>query len=823
MFGILFFVLFALDVSAYEPYAVVSNTATVENTGSNVNFGSNNSNVQIDNNTKIFSGYGWSDDLGWIAFGTADNPLGPVTVNNTTHAVSGEARVLNTGGDIDFRPSPQGSNVTIDTGGNFSGYAWSSDCGWIDFGNTHAANLVYISPTPEAPSNFIITVESAAILRYTWTDNSTNEAGLRILDGSNNIKVFVASGSTSTSETGLTANTQYTRKVQAYNNGGASTSDASSKYTSVEASAGATWEGITDVSITIHSSNGPSNLSADNSGIYFENTTKGTNSGWIRTNTWASFGLTANTAYNFRITTRNGDGVITTTRDAGSQTTLATSVPSAPTNFSVASAATTQLNYTWTDNSTNEAGLRILDGSNNIKVFVAAGSTSTSETGLTANMQYTRKVQAYNDHGTATSDAVSKYTSIEASVGATWEGISSSSIIAHSINEPSNLGGGDSGIYFENTTFGTNSGWIKTNTWTSSGLAAGTSYVFKITARNGNGTISVTLDAGSKATILEGAAVNTPEASDFNSIKQTMMTANWKANGNPANFEYYCENTTAGTNSGWTTALSWESTGLTQSKSYTFRVKARSSSAQESEWRALGSATTKGASSLEAITVGGTALLSGDIISSTAKISVSVDTSAASVSSLDNVSGIKMLAIDTSTFKLYIDDVLVTDGTHGSYDTYSTSGSITTFDYTPRKALIVGTHKIMIEVKNVDGSVFSGEKLNLIVNDAGERSTSGMSFAYPNPYDPAKGDMKITYTLATDTDTTIYAFDMNGSFVWKNNYVSGTNGGKAGYNEVLWNGINSFNSTLSNGLYLLRVVETGTNKVIGRIRLMVLK
>ena len=83
-----------------------------------------------------------------------------------------------------------------------------------------------------------------------------------------------------------------------------------------------------------------------------------------------------------------------------------------------------------------------------------------------------------------------------------------------------------------------------------------------------------------------------PGAGSFTNITQTSIRANWTANGNPAGTQYYCQNTTAGTNSGWTTSTSWNSTGLIPDTSYAFRVMARNAEGFQTGWRSLGSATT---------------------------------------------------------------------------------------------------------------------------------------------------------------------------------------------------------------------------------------
>jgi len=87
---------------------------------------------------------------------------------------------------------------------------------------------------------------------------------------------------------------------------------------------------------------------------------------------------------------------------------------------------------------------------------------------------------------------------------------------------------------------------------------------------------------------------NVPGTAGFTNVTQTSIRANWTANGNPAGTQYYCQNITAGTHSGWTTATSWNSSGLACGSTYSFRVKARNGDGVETGWLSLGSATTSG-------------------------------------------------------------------------------------------------------------------------------------------------------------------------------------------------------------------------------------
>ena len=113
----------------------VTGKAKVLNTDAYLDFDANGSNVMISSTTGDFSGYVFSDDVGWIAFGTTDNAEGPVNINTTTGVVTGKAKVLNTGAYLDFGANNSDVSATIPQG-VFSGYVFSDDVGWINFGDT---------------------------------------------------------------------------------------------------------------------------------------------------------------------------------------------------------------------------------------------------------------------------------------------------------------------------------------------------------------------------------------------------------------------------------------------------------------------------------------------------------------------------------------------------------------------------------------------------------------------------------------------------------------------------------------------------------------
>jgi hypothetical protein len=217
-------------------------------------------------------------------------------------------------------------------------------------------------------------------------------------------------------------------------------------------------------------------------------------------------------------------------------------------------------------------------------------STTYTDSGLQPNHQYGYRVRARdgNNNLTSYSSVSYDYTDIETPSGITFGSITSISIQARSTNTPSGLTRGSSGLIIYNTTAGTNSGWKQNNSyWTSGSLSPNTQYGFRARARNGDGDTTPY-----SATYYRYTLANLPGAAAFSDITQTSIWANWTANGNPPGTQYFCENTTAGTNSGWTTNTSWNSTGLDCGTSYTFRVKAQNGDGEETGWTSLGSQST---------------------------------------------------------------------------------------------------------------------------------------------------------------------------------------------------------------------------------------
>lgn len=154
--------MFYMDKKAGAVAIDLAGRAQIINTNGYLNFTDYSANVTTSNIGCQFDGYGWSSDIGWVAFGATDNPDGPVTCDLTTGLLSGKARVINDGSIIDFNSAPFHSNTRILSSGDFTGYAWSTALGWINFTGVSAPGISLISPN--APQNVRIYDTSDRVL-----------------------------------------------------------------------------------------------------------------------------------------------------------------------------------------------------------------------------------------------------------------------------------------------------------------------------------------------------------------------------------------------------------------------------------------------------------------------------------------------------------------------------------------------------------------------------------------------------------------------------------------------------------------------------------
>ena len=430
---------------------------------------------------------------------------------------------------------------------------------------------------PNVPTMGVPTALSTTSIRWNFTDTASDETGFKIYDELNNLKVTCASPDlTYCDETGLSANTEYTRKVVSYNASGESDfSSTVSAYTLTSVPT-ISYGGSKTVSSIDLTGGGQVNGSE----LYYDCTGAGCDTGlnsWTASTSATATDLEYNTGYDFQIKSRNGDDVET----AYSETINIFTLAGTPT-ISSNTATETTISLTAGDVRNLSAGASGVyfecvdtDCDTGIKEWI---NTDTDiVTSLSANTQYTFKVKTRNYDGTETaySSEIDKYTLANVPT-ITAEAVSSSDIQLTADNV-ANLGADSSALYFECTGAGCNTGiseWTTSTTDSVTGLEPNTQYTFKVKARNGDGTETTYSDTVSVYTQSEIPTISLGTIS-ATTVELTAGNIGTLGVGDSA---IYFECTGDGCDTGlgeWITVDTDTVTTLDSNTEYTFRVKAR--------------------------------------------------------------------------------------------------------------------------------------------------------------------------------------------------------------------------------------------------------
>ena len=265
------------------------------------------------------------------------------------------------------------------------------------------------------------------------------------------------------------------------------------------------------------------------------------------------------------------------------------SPPAAPTNLTATAASSSQINLSWTDNASDEAGFRVersSDGTTFAEIAtVAANVTGYANTGLTAATQYWYRIRAYNNTGASSYAGPTSATTLAAAVSPTAPtnltatAASSSQINLSWVDSASN----ESGFRIERSPDGTTFAEIATvganvTSYANTGLTAATRYWYRIRAYNNTGTSSY---AGpSSATTLAAAAVSltAPMNLTATAASSSQINLSWvDSAGNESGFRIerspdgttFAEIATVGAN-----VTSYANTGLAAATEYWYRIRA---------------------------------------------------------------------------------------------------------------------------------------------------------------------------------------------------------------------------------------------------------
>jgi hypothetical protein len=277
---------------------------------------------------------------------------------------------------------------------------------------------------PTAPSGLTATVASCSQINLSWTDNSSNETGFKIYNSGGTLITTISTANTTTaSVTGLSASTAYSYYVVAYNGAGnSSNSNTSSATTSACATVPTAPSGLTSTvasctQVNLSWTDNSSNETGFN--IYRNSTQIGSVSAGVTS--YSNTGLTASTAYSYYVVAYNGAGNSSNSNTSSATTSACTTVPTAPSGLTATVASCSQVNLSWTDNSSNESGFKIYNSGGTLITTISTANTTTySVTGLTASTTYSYYVVSYNGAGNSSNSNTASATTPACSSGS-WQ------------------------------------------------------------------------------------------------------------------------------------------------------------------------------------------------------------------------------------------------------------------------------------------------------------------------------------------------------------------------------------------------------------------
>ena len=416
------------------------------------------------------------------------------------------------------------------------------------------ANATTDAPTePGAPTGLTATASGTSTIDLDWTepsdDGDASISGYKIEVSSNggtswsNREGNTGSTSTSYAHTGLSAGTTRHYRVSAINSVGtgaasstanATTDDAAPTEPGAPTGLTATASGTSTINLdwTEPADDGGASIT----GYKIEVSPNGSSSSWTdlvantgTSTSYAHTGLSAGTTRHYRVSAINsaGTGAASNVDNA----TTATTVPGAPTSLTATASGTTAINLSWNAPSDNGgasiSGYKIEVSSNggtswsNREGNTGSTSTSYAHTGLSAGTTRHYRVSAINSVGTGTASSTANATTDDAAPtepGAPT-GLTATASGTSTINldwtEPADDGGASITGYKIEVSPNGSSGWSNlvantnntTTTYSHTGLSAGTTRHYRVSAINsvGTGTASSTANATTDAPTEPGA------------------------------------------------------------------------------------------------------------------------------------------------------------------------------------------------------------------------------------------------------------------------------------------------------------------------------
>ncbi len=504
-----------------------------------------------------------------------------------------------------------------------------------------AIKFVYVIPAPPAaPSGLSATAASSSAINLAWTDNSANETGFvisrsTVSGGPYTDIATVSANTTSFTDSGLGSSTTYFYVVGATNAGGASADSNQASATTQFAVADLI---IDNPAATVVGTWSTGTASTDKYGADYRYKGQGTGSAYLQfapniltagnyqVYEWhpigsnRSLGTPHIIAYNGATATvlvnqqinggqwnllgtfnfgggTSGDVKITDGFSDAAQLAMADAikfvyaggavVPNAPSGLTATAVSSSQINLSWTDNSSDESNFIVARSTTSGGPYtdiatLAANTTSFNNTGLSANTAYFYVVRATNAAGSSANSAQATATTLP-SIPAAPSGLTATAISSSQINlswtdnstDESNF------IVARSTTSGgpyTDIATLAANTtsFNNTGLSANTAYFYVVRATNAAGSSANSAQASATTLPLVPAA---PSGLSATTVSAGEIDLLWTDNSaNESNFVVGRSTTSGGPYSDIATlganTVGYNNTGLSANTAYYYVVRA---------------------------------------------------------------------------------------------------------------------------------------------------------------------------------------------------------------------------------------------------------
>ncbi len=257
-------------------------------------------------------------------------------------------------------------------------------------------------------------------------------------------------------------------------------------------------------------------------------------------------------------------------------------LPGTPTNLVGQALSTTSIRWSFTDNANGEQGIKIYDQDNTlVKTCTGENITYCDETTLSENTQYTRYAVAYNTEADSSgSNTDSVYTLISVPT-LQYQGSKTSSSITILASQPVN--GGE--LYFDcegdcDTNLNT---WTTTNSANVTGLTNNTGYTFRVKARNND---NIETSYSTDLNIYTHAPIPTLTAGPLSTTSISLSgtgVQNLSAGDSGIFFDCTIEECDTGIQD-WVKSTTDVAINLQPNSEYSFRVKARNYTGEETSY-----------------------------------------------------------------------------------------------------------------------------------------------------------------------------------------------------------------------------------------------